>query len=157
MNTTVRRKIVRKMALGCVAGSLLYLASSCVHVEYAVPPTYAAAGVHVTQARVEYDDDEIQISMVVTNDTDQPMVVDRNQILCALPSGQLLSRSNAMVFGIPTAPTYLLPPRGNHEVQLAYKVPPNTPHVSLLLSRGIFANNQPVDLPAYVITRKLDK
>lgn len=140
-----------------VAPVLLYLAVGCAHIEYVTPPRYEFSGVSISQIKIEHDDDDLDISLLVTNQTDRFMVIDRNQILCALPSGQMLARSNAMVFGIPTAPTYTLPPRASHEVQLSYKVSEKTPQVALMLNRGIFIDNRSVELPAYVITQKVDK
>lgn len=146
-----------RLVLCLAAPVAVYAASSCAHIEYAVPPHYEHGGVVLNQVKVEHDDDEIQVSMWVTNRTDRPLLIDRNQIVCVLPSGQTLFRSNAQVFGIPTAPSYLLPPQGNHEVQLAYKLPPNTPQVSLMLGPGMFIDNVPQNLPPYVISRKAEK
>lgn len=148
---------IQKFLPRLVAPVLLYLAVGCAHIEYMTPPRYEVGGVSITQVKVEHDDDEIEIALLVHNQTDRVMVIDRNQIMCALPSGQTLARSNAQVFGIPTAPTHTVPPRSSHELQLSYKVSDKVPQLALLLNRGIFIDNQPVELPAYVITQKVEK
>lgn len=132
----------------------LAMALGCSSVAFMAQPQYdGGGGLGITAQSVEYDDDELKLSFVFTNNTDQVMTVNRDLITCVLPDGKVLTRANAQVFGIPTAPMYSIAPHASHEVQVTYSVPETTTQAVLKLDHAIQINGQPAAFPDYVVTQ----
>lgn len=132
----------------------LAMALGCSSVTFMAQPQYdGGSGLGITAQTVEYDDDELKLNFVFTNNTDAVMTVNRDLITCVLPDGRVLTRANAEVFGIPTQPMYTIAPRASHDVQVTYKVPENTPQAVLKLDHAIQLNGQPAAFADYVVTQ----
>jgi hypothetical protein len=134
--------------------TLLFLVglAGCAHVEYAGPAQYQNSGLVINVEKIEYDDDTLECRFVFLNNTDKTMMVDRNQIVAALPDGTLRAREQG-AFGIPTQGVYTLMPHMSHEVYVDYKVPDTTPQVTLQL-KGITVDGQLTPFPDYVLARQ---
>ncbi len=136
---------------------LLALALGCASAQFSGLPSYAAQGLSIRVERIEYDDDQLQLTFLFVNNTERTMLVDRSQLMLVTPDGQSHSRSNAEVFGFATEATHTILPHTGHPVQVFYKIPEQTPQAVLKLDRAVTVNGTPVALPDYMITNVTPK
>jgi hypothetical protein len=112
---------VRRGLLGSLAAcSLLAAAFGCGDglpdkVKFAAPPSaLLQGGVNVTFQLAHADEDEIKVRFFVTNNSDQPMWVNRDGFALRLPDGRILMRRGS------GHEPYLIQPGQGHDVWMAF-------------------------------------
>ncbi len=112
---------LRRAFLGTLAaGSLLAAAFGCGDglpdkVKFAAPPSaLLQGGVNVTFQLAHADDEEMKVRFFVTNNSDQPMWVNRDGFALRLPDGRILMRRGS------AHEPYLIQPGQGHNVWVAF-------------------------------------
>lgn len=146
-----------KSTLGRLSVALVATVAGCgASVHYSGPPTQQAAGVTLNTSKIRYDGEKLWLEFTVLNNTSKQLVVDRNQIVAKLPDGRQVSRETGSWGAMWADVTYKIPPGVSHALHVEYRVPKDTPTVTLIL-KGFILDGQPLDLPDYVVTAEAPK
>lgn len=110
-------------------------------------------GIEVVPIRVWVASGKLWFRTEVRNTGPAPIMVDRDAITLALPTGEVLRRSQSSFGGVHTP--YMIPPGGSHAVYVEFLQGAthwrDVPQAQLNLTGAITVNGQPIAVPPLVV------